>query len=234
MTAEYGTPPTGVKAKLESFTVSFPDDQISAMKELVRLSPLGPATYENGKGNVDGNFGVTHAWMEEVKGTWLDRFSWRQHEERINSFPNFKTVVRDDTCGEITIHLVALFSKNPKAVPVIFMHGWPGSFLEFIPMLSLLRDRYTPDTLPFHVIVPSLPGYCFSSGPPTDVNFRLADCARVLNQLMIDLGFGGGYVAEGGDVGAFLAHIMIRFPECKAAHGEANFLSWLRFPSAGY
>ena len=69
-----------------------------------------------------------------------------------------------------------------------------GSFAEFIPILDLLKEKYTLDNLTYHVIVPSYPGYTFSSGPPTDLNFRLEDMARVLDKLMAKLGFGSGYV----------------------------------------
>ena len=73
-----------------------------------------------------------------------------------------------------------------------------GSFLEFLPIMSILRQKYTPETLPYHIIVPSLPGYAFSSRPPLDRDFRLEDIARLLNKLMISLGFGKGYAVQGG------------------------------------
>ncbi|KAJ5252065.1 hypothetical protein N7489_002475 [Penicillium chrysogenum] len=73
-----------------------------------------------------------------------------------------------------------------------------GSFLEFLPILQRFRDEYTPETLPYHLIVPSLPGYAFSSGPPLDRDFGTGDVARVLDQLMKDIGFESGYVVQGG------------------------------------
>ena len=83
----------------------------------------------------------------------------RRHvEERINSFPNFKMLVGCKT-DTYDIHFAALFSTNPAAVPVMILHGWLGSFLEFLPILRILADKYTPATLPYHTVVPSLPGY---------------------------------------------------------------------------
>ena len=88
-------------------------------------------------------------------------------------------------------------------------------------MMALLREKYTSDTLPYHVIVPSLPGYTLSGGPPLDKDFGLEDVGRVLNQLMIDLGFGStGYVAQGGDVGSFVARLLGSSKECRAIHGR--------------
>ena len=69
-------------------------------------------------------------------------------------------------------------------------------------------DKYTPDTLPYHVVVPSLPGYAFSDSPPTDSDWRLEDSARLLNKLMEGLGFGEGYVLQGGDIGSYTSRIM--------------------------
>lgn len=218
----FGTIPQNAPGKPEPFTLRVSDEDLADFRSLLRLSKVGPATWENGRG--DGSLGVTRDWLAGAKDAWLGAFDWRAHEAHINSFPNFKLAVQDAECGgELDVHFAALFSARPDATPVIFMHGWPGSFLEFLPILDLLRQRYTPETLPFHAVVPSLPGYTLSSGPPVDRDFTLRDAARVLNQLMVDLGFGGGYVAQGGDVGYFLARIMsATYDECKALHGESG------------
>ena len=92
----------------------------------------------------------------------------------------------------------------------------PGSFLEFLPILSLLREQYTPATLPYHVIVPSLPGFAFSDSQPLNRDFDLGDVAQVLNGLMVSLGFGDGYVAQGGDIGSKVSRILgAKYPGCK-------------------
>jgi microsomal epoxide hydrolase len=95
---------------------------------------------------------------------------------------------------------------DPQNLHVITFSA--GSFLEFMPIFHLLKDKYTPETLPYHVIVPSLPGYAFSSGPPLDKNFGTEDAARVLDRLMSMLGFGDGYVVQGGDIGARVARLL--------------------------
>jgi hypothetical protein len=76
-------------------------------------------------------------------------------------------------------------------------HSQTGSYLEFLPILDLLRTRYTPETLPYHIICPSMPGYAFSSPPPPNRDFDLEDIARLFNNLMGQLGFGGGYCCQG-------------------------------------
>lgn len=88
--------------------------------------------------------------------------------------------------------------------------------MEFLPILQKFRDEYTPETLPYHLIVPSLPGYAFSSGPPLNRDFGTGDIARVLDQLMKDLGFQSGYIAQGGDIGSRIArHMAVDHESCK-------------------
>jgi microsomal epoxide hydrolase len=111
---------------------------------------------------------------------------------------------------------VALFSTSPDAIPIILLHGWPGSFLEFLPLMGLLRDKTSPDHLKYHVIVPSLPGYGLSNGQSVSSDFSQDDAARIMDKLMHELGFGKGYVAQGGDVGSRVARIMAASHEsCK-------------------
>jgi len=89
-----------------------------------------------------------------------------------------------------------------------------GNFLEFLPILSILKSKYTPQTLPYNVVIPSLAGYTFSS-VPTDKNFGTGDAARVVHKLMLALGL-KNYIAQGGDIGSAVAQSCVRsYPECK-------------------
>ena len=86
-------------------------------------------------------------------------------------------------------------------------------------MLERLKNAYSPQDLPYHVIVPSLPGFAFSDSPPLDKDFNLYDAARIFNYLMVSLGFEDGYVVQGGDIGSKTARIMaIKYPSCKGDH----------------
>ena len=144
-----------------------------------------------------------------------ERVDRREQETKINSFPQFLAEISYN--GRLQkVHFCGLFSERVDAVPVLLLHGWPGSFLEFLPILDLLRTAHTPQSLPYHVIVPSLPGYGFSSGPCTDTDFTLMDAANLLDQLMQQLGMESGYIAQGGDVGSKVARILAKTSEsCK-------------------
>jgi len=236
----YSTLPASVQKKPTPFEVSVPDDDIAELKQLLKLSRLPKKTYENQQ--EDRRYGVNLSWLTEVKRAWLEEFDWKKSESHINSFPHFTSIVttpntpiptpsspnKPATISTTqTVHFVALFSTNPSAIPVGLFHGWPGNFLEFLPILKLLKEKY-PDSkdLPYHVIVPSLPGYAFSSPPPLDVDFDVGSVAAVMNQLMLDLGFGGGYVAQGGDIGSRVVKVLgdSDYPSCKAVHVNFNYI----------
>lgn len=185
-------------------TVNFTDEEYSQLQQLLRLSRIGPVTWENQ--HADGRYGTPHQWLVSTREYWLTEFDWRAQERRINSFSNYKLKVEDQK-GDVDLHLTALLSNKEDAVPLVLLHGWPGSFLEFLPTLELARAKYDPDTLPFHIIVPSLPGYTLSSGPPPEKAWVAEDAARIIHNGMQMLNF-GEYVVQGGDVGSLIASIL--------------------------
>lgn len=94
----------------------------------------------------------------------------------------------------------------------------PGSFLEFVGTLEHISTQYTPSTLPYHVIVPALPGFPgLSDRPPKDIDFRNTNAAEVLDSLMVGLGF-RQYIAQAGDLASYIVRFMARQPECKGEH----------------
>ena len=107
-------------------------------------------------------------------------------------------------------------------MPLLLLHGWPGSFLEFLGVLDELKSKYNENDLPFHVIVPSLPGYGYSNGPPTDKNFTTEGIAKVMDKLMVGLGFGDtGFVTQGGDIGSVVSRVLGTISDsCKAVHSK--------------
>ncbi|KAI9148733.1 epoxide hydrolase [Paramyrothecium foliicola] len=210
----FGSLPYGSSA-VKPFTLRVADKQIREFKSLLSVSKVGPETWYTNNG--DGQFGTTREWLVRAKKAWL-KHDWRKQEKLINSFPNFMVIIENETAGATPIHFTALFSKRKDALPLLMLHGWPGSFLEFLPMLDILKNKYTPETLPYHVIVPSLPHYGLSGGP-IDVELTITQAAQLMNQLMVHLGFGKGYVVQGGDVGSGVARVLsVLAPEVKAFH----------------
>lgn len=132
--------------------------------------------------------------------------------------------VTDDDSTPYDMHFFAMFSTNPSAIPILLLHGWPGSVIEFLPLLLKLRSQYAvtgPDSLPYHIIAPHYVGYGFSDPPPIHGDaFTHVHNARLVSKMMHALGFGeSGYVVQGGDLGSITAPVVANLdPACKLVH----------------
>ncbi|KAI1860425.1 hypothetical protein JX265_009824 [Neoarthrinium moseri] len=227
--ADFAQLPPGLIPDVKPFQICVDEAKLQHFRTLLELSPIGPTTFENT--HAGRRYGVTREWLATAKQAWLHDFDWRRSEARLNSFPSFRAPVRDDETGYTTeVHFLGLFSARADAVPIVFLHGWPGSICEFLDIMDLLRAKYTPQTLPYHVVVPSLPGYGFSSGPPVDADYGVMQAAKAIHGLMLGLGFGkSGYLVQGGDLGSFVARAMaLIYPECRGMH-----VNQMGFPPPG-
>ncbi|OAG09796.1 alpha/beta-hydrolase [Paraphaeosphaeria sporulosa] len=220
-------PPTAAKDKLKPFNIHIEEHKVQDLKALVRLSPVVQSTYENAAERKEEghDFGVTREWLIDAKKIWEEEFDWRTHESHLNTFPQYTALITDSDNLPYTIHFCALFSHRTDAIPLARLSGWPCTFAESLPLLSLLREKYTPGTLPYHIILPSQPGWPFSSAPPTERDWTYADSARVLDKLMREvLGF-REYAVSGGDIGAGIGRYMaVRHEACKVFHTNHNHM----------
>ena len=152
----------------------------------------------------DWGDGFELAYLRELVAYWKDEFDWRREEEAINSFDQFKTVL-----DGMDIHFIHERSPVEGATPLLLIHGWPGSYLEFLKVIGPLTDPVahggTADDA-FHVVVPSLPGYGFSD-KPKERGWGPAQMGDLLVQLMERLGY-ERYGLQGGDWGSFVARRM--------------------------
>ncbi|WP_053204687.1 epoxide hydrolase family protein [Jiangella muralis] len=132
--------------------------------------------------------GVPLPYLRELTAYWRDGFDWRAREAELNAHPQFVTTVDGQD-----LHFLHVRSANPDATPLLLVHGWPSSVVEFLDLIPLLTDE-------FHLVVPSLPGFGFSplSGPGWGNLFRVAGAVA---ELMTRLGY-DRFAAQGGDVGA--------------------------------
>ncbi|GAA5895878.1 hypothetical protein JCM5296_006691 [Sporobolomyces johnsonii] len=156
--------------------------------------------------------GPTLPLMKELARGWRN-FSWKDSENYLNGFNHHKVEIE-----EIDIHFLHERSSHADALPLIMVHGWPGSFLEFLETVPLLTEPKEPGAQAFHLVIPSMPGYAFSS-PPKTSKWRMDDTARLFDKLMTGLGY-ETYAAQGGDWGSVTARCLgALYPEhCKAVH----------------
>jgi pimeloyl-ACP methyl ester carboxylesterase len=149
---------------------------------------------------VDGgwDYGVPLALMREITNYWLTEFDWRAQEARINSFSNYVVNVEG-----IPLHFIYEAGREPAALPLVILHGWPSSFIEMLEIIPLLTEpaKYGGDARDaFSVVIPSLPGYGFSA-KPTRRGFSYADVADLIVKLMAKLGY-ERFAAHAHDHGA--------------------------------
>ncbi|KAK3985821.1 putative epoxide hydrolase [Cladorrhinum sp. PSN332] len=226
--APFGVLPAGLAVTPTPFTLNVPNRDVHTLYSLVDSAYIAAPKYYNTHAYApNGTFGVSRDWLSESQQYWIDEFDWREEEAYQNSFPQWKLNVTAPSDGQVyELHFAGLFSKKADAIPVTFLHGWPGSWLEFVGVLELLADKYTPETLPYHVVVPSIPDYCLSTRvEENETELNMTQAGEALNELMVGLGF-DAYAAQGGDVGSFLAQVMCgNHDECKAYHLNMYFLT---------
>lgn len=142
--------------------------------------------------------GISPDHLHELADHWRNGFDWRAHEARLNTYPQFLTEIDGQT-----IHFLHLRSPEPDATPLLLNHSYPTSFVEFLEASGPLTDPRAHGGDPadaFHVVIPSLPGFAFSS-PLSARGWNLERTALAFGELMTRLGY-GRFGVEGGDLGA--------------------------------
>ena len=154
----------------------------------------------------DRSQGVQLATVQALARYWTTEYDWRKCEARLNALPQFMTEI-----DGVEIHFIHVRSRHEDALPLIMSHGWPGSVVELLDTVGPLTDPAAHGGTPedaFHLVLPSLPGYGFSS-EPAELGWEAGRVARAWAELMHRLGY-TRYVAQGGDVGALVTDLMGR------------------------
>ena len=161
--------------------------------------------------NDDWRYGVAEPALRALVEHWRHAFDWRAQEAAMNRWPHYRVVV-----DGIPLHFLRAHGHGPSPIPIILTHGWPWTFWDFAKVIGPLSDpaAYGGDPADaFEVIVPSLPGFGFSS-PLTRAGVTYGRVAELWDRLMREvLGF-ERYAAHGGDWGAWVtAEIGHRFAD---------------------
>ncbi|MDA9996293.1 epoxide hydrolase [Candidatus Pelagibacter sp.] len=196
---------------IKPFKLNIPDKTLQEIYTKVKNYPWHEMPDDGG-----WKYGSNLDYMKEISSYWIKDFDWRKHEAEINKFSNFTTVVDD-----IEMHFIHEKGSGSKPTPLLLMHGWPGSVVEFLHIIETLAH---PEKFggkiedAFDVIVPSLPGFGFSGRPSKPMGPR--KMAAILNKLMIESLEYKNYLAQGGDWGATIANWIgyDHSKSCKAIH----------------
>jgi pimeloyl-ACP methyl ester carboxylesterase len=159
----------------------------------------------------DWRYGANWDYMKALAEYWTTQFDWRKAETNLNRYPQFLARV-----GDFDVHFYHVKGRGPKPVPLILTHGWPGSVFEFLEAIGPLTDpaRFggSPDDA-FHVVVPSVPGFGFSS-KPKGKPIGLTTTATLWNRLMTEVLGYAKYGSQGGDVGSGITNQLAhQFPD---------------------
>lgn len=199
---------------LESFRIHVPDADVTDLRQRLartRLPDPSPAP--------DWGQGTDLDVLREVVDQW-QRFDWRAAESMLNRLPHYWAHV-----GGEQIHVIHQRAVNGRGLPLLLTHGWPGSFIEFLRLLPQLTDPAAHGGRAedaFDVVIPSLPGYGFSSRPRSIGSnpFAIAD---MWAELMAGLGY-DRFLAQGGDWGASVSTCLaMRHPQ-HVAGVHLNFI----------
>ncbi len=165
-------------------------------------------------------YGTDLTYLHQLVEYWRTQYDWRVHEARLNAFQQFTVPL-----AEIDVHCIHQPGVGPAPLPLLLVHGWPGSVWEFYKLIPLLTDpaRFGGDARDaFTVVAPSLPGYGFSFRPHQPRLNRVA-IADLFATLMTEVLGYQRFVAQGGDIGA---QVTLRLA---AAHPEYLYGIHLNF-----
>ncbi|NUS45945.1 MAG: epoxide hydrolase [Mycobacteriaceae bacterium] len=164
--------------------------------------------------------GVPTSYLKELAGYWSEKFDWRAVETELNRLPQFTTTIDGQN-----VHFLHVRSPQSDATPLLLLHGWPSSVVDFLDMIGPLTDpraHGAPDSPAFHLVIPSLPGHGFS-GPITEAGWNDGRVAAAMAELMARLGY-QRYGVHGGDHGAFLGPVLGRLDSEHVLGVHANAL----------
>jgi pimeloyl-ACP methyl ester carboxylesterase len=196
---------------IKPFKVNIPKNVLKEINTKVKNFPWHEMPDDGG-----WKYGSNLDYMKEISSYWVKDFDWKKHEAKINKFSNFTTVV-----DNIEIHFIHEKGSGSNPTPLLLMHGWPGSIVEFLNIIEKLAhpEKFGGNIEDaFDVIAPSLPGFGFSGRPSKPIGPR--KMAAILNKLMAENLEYKNYLAQGGDWGATIAN-WIGYDHsntCKAIH----------------
>jgi pimeloyl-ACP methyl ester carboxylesterase len=149
----------------------------------------------------DWTYGTPNSYLSETVDHWRTEFDWRAQESRMNEFPQYLTEIDGQT-----VHFLHVLSAESNATPLLLIHTYPGSFVDFLDMIGPLTDPVAHGGRAedaFSVVVPSIPGFGFST-PLVGGGWTMARVARTFDTLMRRLGY-DSYGSHGSDAGTMIS-----------------------------
>uniref|UniRef100_A0A0W0F6L9 stearoyl-CoA 9-desaturase n=1 Tax=Moniliophthora roreri TaxID=221103 RepID=A0A0W0F6L9_MONRR len=209
---EYKEETNGSTLDMESpYQISISDSLITALRQKLDL-----VRFPDEIDNAGWEYGAPLQDIKRLVSRWKDGYDWKKHEKYLNDeLPQFTRDINVDGFGTLNVHYVHKKCQVVEnAIPLLFVHGWPGSFVEVRKILPLL----TQGTPSFHVVAVGLPGFGFSEGAKKK-GFSIGQYAEVSHKLMLALGY-NEYVTQGGDWGYIITRTIA------ATYGPSHVKAW--------
>jgi pimeloyl-ACP methyl ester carboxylesterase len=184
---------------IRPFQVSFPEAELTELRRRINTT-----RWPDRETVADATQGVQLATIQELVHYWGKDYDWRKCQARLSALPQFITEI-----DGLDIHFIHVRSKHQDALPLIVTHGWPGSIIEQLKIVDPLTNPTAHGASAsdaFDLVIPSMPGYGFSS-KPTTTGWDVSHIARAWVELMKRLGY-SQFVAQGGDWGAVVVDQM--------------------------
>lgn len=178
---------------VEPFKISVPDAVLNDLR-----ARLNRTRWPDQPEGAEWDYGTDTNFLQKICAYWADGFDWRAEEARLNASDHVRVTV--DGFG---LHALRRPSGDPKAIPLLVMHGWPSSFIQMMPFLAALPMAEDAHGVSFDVVVASLPGYGFSDVPATR-GMNMARAGELMAGLMTALGH-ERFAIRASDVGAGIA-----------------------------
>lgn len=199
------------------FTIAVSDAELADLK-----SRLARTRFPDALENVGWDYGIDEKFLRDFVAYWETRYDWRAAEARLNAVPQFTEVI----AGEV-VHFVHARGQGERNIPILLINGWPSNFVELLPLVPLLTQAI--DGVAFDVIIPSLPGYGFSSQPKRP-GMNMSAVAPLWAELMSRLGY-EKFLVSGSDLGGGVAMGLVReFPQRLIGAHYVNVYSGFQQP----
>ncbi|KAK5633098.1 hypothetical protein RRF57_008812 [Xylaria bambusicola] len=189
--------------EIKPFKIAIPDAGLEDLRERLRRTRF-PDELED----VGNTMGTPLKDAKRLATYWAEKYDWRAAEAKLNELPHFTTVLQAEGFEPLDVHFIHVRSTRKDAIPLLFVHGWPGSFLEATKILGPLSEPSDASQPAFHVVAPSLPGYGFSQASRKP-GFSADQHGEVFHKLMLRLDY-EEYATQGGDWGFLITRAMGR------------------------
>jgi pimeloyl-ACP methyl ester carboxylesterase len=203
----------------QPFRIEIPEEELEDLRRRLRAT-----RWADDVGNEAWTYGVERAWLQEMVEYWAEEFDWRAQEQAMNRHPHFRVEI-----DGVPIHFIHVRGKGPDPVPIVLTHGWPWTFWDYAKVIGPLTDPAAHGgdaACSFDVVVPSLPGYGFST-PLTATGIDVRRIAQLWVRLMRDVLGYERFAACGGDWGAM---VTAELGSTHAEHLIGCYLTMATFP----